>query len=177
MQLSNLVASLPDHTVDLQANLKSVLASTVLTDQQKWGCFLACAYSIGEPHVLAAVNIEAASMLSVQARAAARIAAVTMATNTVYYGASHLIQNHLYRDEPSRLVADAQSNLGIEKADFELWALAVSALANCETCLNRHETALRRHGVQIEPVLAALRIAAVVNAASTTLRAEAAMAA
>ena len=66
---------------------------------------------------------------------------------------------------------EALANPGVDKVDFELWALAVSALSNCEACLNSHEVELHKRGVPIERVQAALRIASVINALSVVLRA------
>ena len=172
MSFASLSVALPNYAADLRANLLRQAADTTLTDQQKWGCFLACAFTGGEPQLLEAVRAEVQTKLSAEAQTAARIAAATMAMNTVYFGAVNLLANHDYRVEPHHLSMTGQSSPGVEKADFELWAFAVSALANCETCLNTHEAELRRHDVPIECVLAALRIASVVNAATVVLRGE-----
>ncbi|SUS03298.1 Alkyl hydroperoxide reductase AhpD [uncultured Defluviicoccus sp.] len=172
MSLEDLSARLPDYAADIETNLARQLADATLSDQQKWGCFLACAVALGEAHVLNAVSEEASRRLTVDAQVAAKIAAATMAMNTVYFGSANLLANRDYRGEPHQLVMAAQSGVGVDKVDFELWALAVSALTNCETCLNTHDAELRRHGAPMEVVLAALRIAAVVNAASVVLRAE-----
>jgi alkyl hydroperoxide reductase subunit D len=69
------------------------------------------------------------------------------------------------------------ANPGVEKADFELWSTAVSAVNGCGMCLDAHEAELKRHGVTAPQIQAALRIAAVVNAVSRVLAGEAAMAA
>ena len=78
---------------------------------------------------------------------------------------------------PARLRMNVIGNPGVEKVDFELWSLAVSAIKGCGMCLDAHEAELRKHGVtraQIEP---AIRIGAVVNPAARVLAAEAALAA
>ena len=64
------------------------------------------------------------------------------------------------------------ANPGVEKADFELYSLAVSAINACGMCLDAHEAELRKHDVTSERIQAALRIAAVVNAVSRVLAAE-----
>lgn len=97
-----------------------------------------------------------------------------MAMNTVYYSAVNLLQNHDYRAEPAGLAMSALTHPGVDKIDFELWALAVSALSSCAACLNAHESELRKRGVSLERIHAALRIAAVVASAATTVRLEAA---
>lgn len=172
MPFEALTASLPLYAKDIELNLVRLVADNVLSQQQKWGCFVACAFAIGQPAVLEAVEAEAASHLSREASLAAKSAATIMAMNTVYYGSINLLRNHDYRSEPPKLSMLALATPGVDKIDFEIWALAVSAIANCETCLNVHEGELHKRGLTLEPVQTALRIAAVINALSTVLRAE-----
>ena len=68
------------------------------------------------------------------------------------------------------------ANPGVEKLDFELWSTAVSAINGCGACLDAHEGELRKHGVPNVQVQAALRIGAVVHAASRIVASEAALA-
>jgi alkyl hydroperoxide reductase subunit D len=60
----------------------------------------------------------------------------------------------------------------VDKATFELWSLAVSAINGCGMCMESHERAVRQHGLTAEQVQAAVRIAAVVHAVAATLDAE-----
>jgi alkyl hydroperoxide reductase subunit D len=69
---------------------------------------------------------------------------------------------------------NALAKPGLEKADFELWSLAVSAVNGCGLCLEAHEKVLREHGIAREAIQAAVRIAAVIHAVAVTLEAEAA---
>lgn len=172
MSLANLAVSLPPYAEDLKINIARLATDTVLTDQQKWGCFLACAFSIGQKQVIETIEDEAVVRLNDAAREGAKAAATIMAMNTVYYGAVNLLDNHDYRADPPGLSMIALSNPGVDKIDFELWAFAVSAITNCRPCLNSHEAELHKRGVPIERVQAALRIASVVNAVSVVLRAE-----
>jgi alkyl hydroperoxide reductase subunit D len=100
-----------------------------------------------------------------------------MGMNNVYYRALHLMKNEEYRTLPARLRMNILANPGVEKVDFELWSLAVSAINGCGMCLDAHEDELRKHGVTAQEVQAALRIAAVVHAVAQVLRAEEAVAA
>ena len=59
MSLDALRESLPAYAKDLSLNLSSLAAETVMTDQQKWGCFVASAYALGSGPVIRAVNAEA----------------------------------------------------------------------------------------------------------------------
>ncbi|WP_230421498.1 carboxymuconolactone decarboxylase family protein [Actinomadura soli] len=99
-----------------------------------------------------------------------------MAMNNVYYRATHLIGDGTYATLPARLRMSIIGRPGVEKVDFELWCLAVSAVNGCGRCLESHERVVREAGLSRELVQEALRIAAVVNAVAATLDAEAALA-
>jgi alkyl hydroperoxide reductase subunit D len=97
-----------------------------------------------------------------------------MAMNNVYYRALHLMENTEYQTLRAGLRMNILAGHGVDKMDFELWSVAVSAINGCGMCLDSHERTLRQHGVSNVAVQAAIRIAAVVHAASAVLRAEAA---
>lgn len=162
--------ALPDFAWDQKRNLDAVVTETLLSDQQKWGCLLACAYVTDNPTLIRHMESTAGPLLSDKARNAAKLAATLMAMNTVYYGALNLLDNHDYRGAPANLSMTALSQTGVDKIDFELWAFAISAMAQCGACLNVHESELHKRGVTLERVQAALRIAATVSAMNTALR-------
>jgi lipoyl-dependent peroxiredoxin subunit D len=62
---------------------------------------------------------------------------------------------------------NAIANPGIEKADFELFSLAVSAQNGCGMCIDSHEKVLQQHNVKVETIQAAARIAAILKAVAT----------
>ncbi len=115
--------------------------------------------------------------LSDEAMEAARAAAAIMGMNNVYYRALHLMQNQEYRTLPARLRMTVIGNPGVDKTDFELWCTAVSAINGCGLCLDAHEAELKKHGAPATTIQAVIRIAAVVNAVSRVVAAEAAKAA
>jgi len=170
MTLDDLRQSLPAYAKDLSLNISSLVNETILSDQQKWGAFLASAYAVGQPQVIQA--IEASAQLSPEAADAAKAAAAIMAMNNVYYRSLHLMRNAEYRTLPARLRMNIIANPGAPKVDFELWCTAVSAINGCGLCLDSHEEELRKHGMPAQNVQAALRIAAVVNGVSRVLAAE-----
>jgi alkyl hydroperoxide reductase subunit D len=55
-------------------------------------------------------------------------------------------------------------NPGIDKIDFELSCLAVSALNGCGMCIDTHAHALIKNGVSKLAIQSSIRIAAVLNA-------------
>ncbi len=177
MSLDHLKHLLPEYAKDLKLNLGSLANETVLGDQQKYGCFLAAAYAVGQSDTVQAIAGETLDKLSEEAARAAKAAAAIMAMNNVYYRATHLMTNTLYTTLPAKLRMNVIGAPGIEKADFELFSFAVSAINGCGMCLDAHEAELRKHGLTSEQIHTALRIGAVVNAVSRVLAAEAAAAA
>lgn len=172
MSIEDVRAALPDYAKDLKLNLGSLLNETVLTDQQKYGCLLASACAVGQPDVMRSVSSEVAGVLSFEAQQAAKAAAAIMGMNNVYYRAVHMLSNEVYRTLPAKLRMNVIAAPGIDKADFELYSLAVSAVNGCAMCLDAHESELRKHGISSEQIQAALRIAAVINAVSRVLDAD-----
>jgi alkyl hydroperoxide reductase subunit D len=178
MSLDTLRAALPAYAKDISLNLSSLAAETVLSDQQKWGAFVASAHAIGVPAVVQAMEAAAIEAgLSDEARTAAKAAAAIMGMNNVYYRSLHLISNGEYKTLPARLRMNVLANPGVDKVDFELWSMAVSAINGCGMCLDAHEGELKTHGVPAASIQTALRIAAVVNAVSRVVAGEAALAA
>jgi lipoyl-dependent peroxiredoxin subunit D len=169
MSFQTLKDRLPDYARDLKLNLGSLAAETSLTDQQRWGTFVASAIAARNPEVIRAVLEEARGMLEAQAMVAAKTAAAIMAMNNVYYRFLHLAEKDEYRTLPAKLRMNALANPGVPKQDFELWSLAVSAVNGCGLCIAAHEKVLRESGMTAEQVQAAVRIAAVVHGVSVTL--------
>jgi alkyl hydroperoxide reductase subunit D len=177
MSLQSLRDLLPDYAKDLKLNLGSLATETVLDDQKKWGTFLASAHGAANPEVVAAIEAEVKEKLSPEAAEAARAAAAIMGMNNVYYRFTHLVGNAKYRTLPARLRMNVMADPGAPKADFELWSMAVSAINGCGMCMQAHEAELEKAGVTDVQVQASVRIAAVVNAVSKVLQAEAGRAA
>ncbi len=177
MSLDALRESLPAYAKDLSLNLSTLAGETLLSDQQKWGCFVAAAHAVGVGPVVKAVEASAAEAgFSEEAKTAAKAAAAIMAMNNVYYRTLHLMKNPEYRTLPARLRMNVMANPGVDKTDFELWSFTVSAVNGCGMCLDAHEEELRKRGVPNTAVQAALRIASVVNAVSRVVAGEAAAA-
>ncbi|HEX6859370.1 MAG TPA: carboxymuconolactone decarboxylase family protein [Caulobacteraceae bacterium] len=175
MSLDQLRETIPPYAKDLSLNLSSLAAETVLSEQQKWGCFVASAHAVGVGPVIRAVEDSArAAGLSDEALNAAKAASAIMGMNNVYYRSLHLLKNQEYRTLPARLRMNVIANPGVDKADFELWCTAVSAINGCGACLDSHEEELKKRGVPNTAVQAGLRIASVVNAVSRVVAAEAA---
>ena len=58
---------------------------------------------------------------------------------------------------------------GIDKTDFELLSLAVSAVNGCGMCIVAHDAQLKKQGMTRETIQSAVRIAATVHAVASVL--------
>ncbi|WP_256250950.1 carboxymuconolactone decarboxylase family protein, partial [Streptomyces sampsonii] len=94
----------------------------------------------------------------------------------VFYRTRHLLSDPEYGTLRAGLRMNVIGNPGVEKVDFELWSLAVSAINGCGQCLDSHEQVLRKAGVDRETIQEAVKIAAVLQAVGATLDSEAVLA-
>jgi alkyl hydroperoxide reductase subunit D len=175
MSLETLKNRLPEYAKDLKLNLSSLAAEPALTDQQRAGAFVAAAFGARNAEVVAALTAEFAPRLSPEALQAAKSAAAIMGMNNIYYRFTHLASAPDYKTMPAKLRMNVITKPGVEKADFELWSLAVSAINGCGMCIDAHERELRKAGVGAEAIQAAVRIAATVHAVAAVLDGEAAV--
>lgn len=175
MSIDSLREQIPDYAKDIRLNLGTLASETSLSDQQKWGAFLASALASRNETVIKAVAAEVDGKLSPEATGAAKAAAAIMGMNNIYYRATHLMSGKDYATMPAKLRMNVIGNPGVAKVDFELWSLAVSAVNGCGMCLDSHEKVVRKDGLSADQVQAALRIAAVVHAAAAVLDGEAAL--
>jgi alkyl hydroperoxide reductase subunit D len=167
MSLKAFADALPDYAKDLRLNVSSMLSDQTLGDQRKYGLLLACAHGSGYKLLVDAAETETAGKLSPEAANAARAVAAIMAMNNVYYRFVHLASNPEYAQMPAKLRMNVIGNPGIDKADFELFSLAVSAMNGCGMCIDSHEKVLKGHNVNAETIQAAARIGAVMKAVAT----------
>jgi lipoyl-dependent peroxiredoxin subunit D len=176
MTLDTIRDALPGYARDLQLNLGSVLTTAGapgLTERQIWAVGLASASASRNAAFTRDLQALAAKHLDAAHISAAHAAAAIMAMNNVYYRFLHLVEDEEYGKLPARLRMNVIGSPGIAKADFELLALAVSAINGCGTCVASHERQLRQHGLSREAVQSAVRIAATVHAVARALEASA----
>ncbi len=176
MTLDTIRDSLPDFARDLKLNLGSVLTpagAPGLTEAQIWAIALSAA--IASRHVAFARDMAALARGHLDERGvnAARAAAAIMGMNNIYYRFVHLTEDEEYGKLPARLRMNVIGSPGVERVDFELCSLAVSAINGCGACVASHERQLRQHGLGREAVQSAARIAAVIHAVAGVLEYEA----
>jgi lipoyl-dependent peroxiredoxin subunit D len=164
--------AIPDYARDLKLNLGSVLSASGapgLNDRQIWAVALTSAIASRNTAFTRSLETVAAGYLDAAHLQAARTAAAIMGMNNIYYRFLHLVEDPEYQSMPARLRMNVLANPGIDKLDFELLALAVSAINGCGLCISSHEKKLRQHDISREMIQSTVRIAATVHAVAGVL--------
>ncbi|MFN4291065.1 MAG: carboxymuconolactone decarboxylase family protein [Permianibacter sp.] len=170
--IETLRAALPEAARDTKLNLGTVLTSDGapdLNDTQIWSIALAVAYASKNDRVATAVEADARHYLDDVHVNAARTAATVMAMNNVYYRFLHLAGDAELSKLPARLRMNGLANHGIAKLDFELMALAVSAVNGCGMCIESHVHEVSKQGASKLAIQSSVRIAAVLVATAQAL--------
>lgn len=171
MSIESIQNAIPDYAKDLRLNLSTLAGEDTLNAQQKWGTFYSCALAAGHAELIVEIEALAAAEMTPEAMNAARSAASIMAMNNVYYKFAGMM-GESYQTMPAKLRMNVIGNPGVDKIDFELWSLAVSAMNGCQFCVQAHEAKLIQSGFSREQVQAGVRIAAVVSAIAATMTGE-----
>jgi alkyl hydroperoxide reductase subunit D len=172
MTLDDIRNSLPAHARDLQLNLGSVLSTQGapgLDERQIWTIALTSALAARNPQFAREIEALAKAHIDEAHVAAAHSAAAIMGMNNIYYRFLHLVEDAEYQSMPARLRMNVLANPGIDKNDYELLSLAVSAVNGCGMCVVSHERKLRQHGISRESIQSAVRIAATIHAVAVVL--------
>ncbi|MDF0498653.1 carboxymuconolactone decarboxylase family protein [Bradyrhizobium yuanmingense] len=171
MSVDELKDLIPDFAKDVRLNFSSMMSDETLAAQTRYGLFLACAVAARNEHVVSAFETLAVEKLTPAARAAAKAAASLMAMNNIYYRFVHLVSNKEYGTMPARLRMNVIANSGVDRADFELWSLAVSAINGCGSCIDAHEKVLLEAGIASNTIQIAVRFAAIIQSVSVAIEA------
>lgn len=169
--LEALAAALPEVAHDIKLNLLSVLCgASTLSEAQRWGVALSSAYAARDKRVVCAVlaetnKLDDAALIIDDAKAAA----VLMAMNNTYYRFRHHIEKPSYETKPARLRMSRVNQPATNKVDFELFALVVSAINGCASCVRHHERVVLTGGLGEQQVNDAMRIASTIYAAAVAL--------
>lgn len=173
MSIEVLRNRLPDYAKDIKLNLGAVLSeegAPDLTMKQIWMIALASSYAAQFSDTWEMMLADAGNYLSEKELEAAKSAAVIMSMNNVYYRFVHLVSDKSFSTLPAKLRMSVIGNPGVDKIDFELCCLAVSALNGCGMCMDAHAKELMQGGVSKVGVQSAVRIAAVVHAMGVGIR-------
>ncbi len=175
MSIDTIKDAMPEYAKDIKLNISSLANDETLNQQQLWGTFLASALAGRNDFIIEQIDAEAKQHLSAEAYNAAKSAAAIMGMNNVYYRFVHLASNKEYQTMQAKLRMNVIGNPGVDKMDFELWSLAVSAINACGMCIDAHETQLLQHGISKDQVQTTVRIASVIHAASVIMDGERAL--
>ena len=156
---------LPDYAKDLKLNIASVLNETGsdLNQAEIVGIALACAYATSDSDLVKTILTYANDVLDQSHIKAAKAATSIMAMNNIYYRFVHLSEDDDYQKMPANLRMNVIANPGVDKVDFELYSLAVSAINGCGLCIASHSKVLNKSGVSKAAIQHAIRIAALVH--------------
>ncbi|WP_375784831.1 carboxymuconolactone decarboxylase family protein [Bradyrhizobium sp. Pha-3] len=171
MSIDELKGRIPDFAKDVRLNLSSMVLDESLGEQTRYGLFLACAVATRNSRVMSAFEALAVEKMTPAAVAAAKAVATVMAMNNIYYRFVHLTSNKEYGDMPSRLRMNVIGGPGVDKADFELWSLAVSAINGCGACIDSHEKVLQDTSVAATTIQTAVRFAAIMQSVAVAIEA------
>lgn len=167
--IEQLREQLPETAKDIRLNLQTVFQTTSLTSAQLWGTAVAAAIASRNVALKQAVLSDAQTQAETNVIEDAKAAAVLMGMNNVYYRFRHMVGKESYSTRPARLRMNWIARPLGNKADFELFCLAVSAINGCEMCIRSHEQVVIDGGLSEEQVHDAVRVAAVINAAAVAL--------
>lgn len=169
MTINDLKNSFGDFAKDIKLNLGSVLSEDGASDlksNQIYGVALASAYATRNSLLIQAIFEDSTNIISEAEVNAAKSAASIMAMNNIYYRFSHLVSTGNFAKMPAKLRMNVIANSGIDKVDFELYCLAVSAINGCGMCMDAHVHEVLKGGISELGVQSAIRIASVINASS-----------
>ena len=173
MSLETLKDVVKDYGRDIRINLDSVLSTEGapgLSEEQIFGTFLASAYASKNPKLIELAETISAEKITDSEREGVKAAATIMGMNNIYYRYLHLLEGEEeLKKLPAKLRMQVIGKPGIEKSNFEIYSLAVSAITGCGMCINAHVQEIRKHGISDYGIQSAIRIAAVTNGAAQAL--------
>ena len=173
MSLEILKDLVKDYGRDIRINLETVLTNEGapgLNETQIYGTFLASAYATKNEKLKTLAEDLASGKISAEEIEGIKAAATIMGMNNIYYRYLHLLEGEEeLKKLPAKLRMSVIGKPGIEKVNFELYSLAVSAITGCGMCINAHVHEVKKGGVENLGIQSAIRIASVVNATAQAL--------
>jgi alkyl hydroperoxide reductase subunit D len=171
MTLQAIKDRIPDYAKDLRLNLDSVVSRSSLTPPHAAGAALAAAFAAKAPALIAALQDE--SLVDAAHARAALTAAALMGMNNIWYPFVEMADDPDLKTVRPELRMNAYANHGgVDRASFELYALAASIVGKCEFCVRSHYKLLRESGFTTQQLRDVGRIAAVAQAAAQVLAVE-----
>ncbi len=172
MSINDLKQQFPAYATDIKINLSKVFDETPfdgLTQKQAFGIALASSYSTKNKTLIHAILAEVQGLLSEAEIVASKGAASIMAMNNIYYRFVHLASDKEFSKMPAGLRMTFIAKSGIDKVDFELYSLAVSAINGCGMCMDAHVHEVTNAGIAKQGVQSTIKIASIINSAAQVI--------
>lgn len=158
---------------DLATNFKQLMSQSSLSQEEAFLNLLAIASALSNQVLTdwARGNLDQLNIDQDLIQEAGEIAAM-MAVNNVYFKFKSFLPTELVEKSYARsgLRANAVVRHLNTKKDFELMALAVSAINGCAPCVQSHEKTLREQLVPAEKIHDVARLAAITKGLDCLLR-------
>lgn len=164
--LDSIKQRIPDYAKDIRLNLDGVITRSSLAPNDALGVALAAAFAARSKPLVDAFR---ASLPELEANAALTVAAL-MGMNNVWYPYLEMAGDDDHKTQRAELRMNAYaSSGGVEKKQFEAFALAASIVGKCHFCVGSHYALLEKEGLTTQQLRDIGRIAAVVNAAAQVI--------
>ena len=157
--------SIPNHSKDIKLNLDSVINRSPLSVEDTHAIALTCAFASNNGPLAYAIQISGELDKFPAETSAAKTAASLMAMNNVYYPFIEMCDDADIKGLPAGLRMNAYANhAGVTKKQFEMYALAASAIGKCHFCVKNHYETLKKEGMTVAELQHVGKIASVINA-------------
>src|SRR5690606_1974744 len=144
--LSSIKDQLPDWAKDIRLNLDGVIARSKLSPEDAIGAALSAACAARSPVLVEAFK----SGLSETDANAALTASALMGMNNMWYPYVEMTGDEQLKSLPAQLRMNAYATHGgVDKARFELFALAASIIGKCHFCVQSHYENLKGFGLSV----------------------------
>jgi lipoyl-dependent peroxiredoxin subunit D len=167
--LNSIKEQIPDYAKDIRLNLDGVIARSSLSPEDAIGVALAAAFAAKSKPLVDAFK---AQLPELNANAALTAAALMGMNNAWYPYVEMAADEELKTLRPELRMNAYASSGGVEKKQFEAFALSASIIGKCHFCVSSHHALLKKEGLTAQQLRDIGRIAAVVNAAAQVLAAQ-----
>ncbi|MFT0734381.1 carboxymuconolactone decarboxylase family protein [Ralstonia wenshanensis] len=170
--LQTIKGRIPDYAKDIRLNLDGTIARSSLEGNDAVGVALAAAFATKSKVLTDAIR--KAGVLSPEEVTGALTAAALMGMNNVWYPYVEMADDSDLAQQKAELRMNAYANNGgVDKRQFEMYALAASIIGKCHFCIKSHYDLLKNHqGMSAQQLRDVGRIAAAINAAAQVIAAE-----
>ena len=175
MSIDVIKESIKDYAKDIRINLENVLSpegSPGLSEKQILGSAISVAMSVQNGFLVRQLISASENILSEQDLTGIKTAVSLMGMNNIYYRSIHLAEDDELSKRPAALRMTMMIKHDIDSKDFEIYSLAISAIAGCGVCLKSHTQKLKQEGVLAESIQSVIRIASVIQATHQSLSLE-----